>query len=167
MTDNFIQLKKDDSILRIGIKDENGNPTGEHLEFDLEDIELPLRYQELVEKIKKNGVNLRNELIIIEKREDVKGKKLFSRNQEDKIKAVQNYYKNQIEAYNMLLGENGVQKLLNGRPIHYTTLAEIDEIIEQQIAPYFEDTMSRITNKVKEKYGNFGNKKEDTVEVVE
>ena len=39
---NFIKLKKD-SILRIGIKDANGVDTGEHFEFDLEDIEFPLR----------------------------------------------------------------------------------------------------------------------------
>ena len=35
--ENFIQLKKD-SILKIGIKDNEGNDTGEHLEFDMEDI---------------------------------------------------------------------------------------------------------------------------------
>ena len=38
---DVIQLKKD-SILRIGIKAANGVDTGEHLEFDLEDIELLL-----------------------------------------------------------------------------------------------------------------------------
>ena len=37
----FIQLKED-NILRVGIKDVNGNLTDCTLEFDLEDIELPL-----------------------------------------------------------------------------------------------------------------------------
>ena len=53
MTDNFIQLGKSD-VLRLGIKTDEGVDTGEYLEFDLEDIELPLRYQELVEKDEKN-----------------------------------------------------------------------------------------------------------------
>ena len=57
MTDNFIQLKKD-NVLRLGIKDINGNDTGEFLEFDLEDIELPLKYQELIERDKKNKEQL-------------------------------------------------------------------------------------------------------------
>ena len=83
MTDNTIQLKKSD-ILRLNIKDEEGNDTGEYLEFDLEDIELPLKYQDLIEKDKKNKELIRNQFIIIEKRQDVKGKKLLSKNEEDK-----------------------------------------------------------------------------------
>lgn len=166
MKDNFIQLKED-NVLRLGIKDKNGNPTGEHLEFDLEDIELPLKYQELLEQIKKNNKNLKNEFIIIDKRQDVKGKKLYSKNEEDKIKVLQDYFKKQVEAYNMFLGENGVQKLLNGRNIGWTTLEEIDDIIATQISPYFDNTIEKITKKVKEKYGNFKVKKEDEIEVVE
>ncbi len=50
---DFIQLKKD-NIFRIGIKDIEGNDTGEHLEFDLEDIELPLRLNECEAKHRKN-----------------------------------------------------------------------------------------------------------------
>lgn len=165
MKDNFIQLNED-SILRLEIRDKNGTPTGEHLEFDLEDIEIPLKYQELVEIIKKNNVNLRNDFLVIEKRQDVKGKKLLSKNEEDKIKAIQEYFKKQIEAYNMFLGENGVQKLLNGRKVGWTTLQEIDEIIEKQISPYFDKAIDKITKKVKEKYGNFNIKKEEQTEVI-
>ena len=165
MEEKFIQLNED-SILRLEIRDKKGNPTGEHLEFDLEDIELPLKYQELVNIINKNNVDLRNEFLIIDKRQDVKGKYL-SKNEEDKIKYIQGYFKKQIDAYNMFLGENGVQKLLNGRKVGWTTLQEVDEIIEKQIAPYFENTMDKITKKVKEKYGHFDIKKEEKVEVVE
>ena len=50
---DFIQLKKD-NILRIGIKDIEGNDTGEHLEFDMEDIELPLRLNECEARHRKN-----------------------------------------------------------------------------------------------------------------
>ena len=148
---DFIQLKKD-NIVRIGIKDSEGKDTGEHLEFDLEDIELPLRYQELLEKDKKNKENLRNQMLIIDKRQDVKGKKLMSKNEEDKIKVLNEFFKKEVEIYNMFLGENGVQKLLNGRKLGWTYLQEIDEIIEKQITPHLDLTMTKITNKVKEKY---------------
>lgn len=152
MTDNYIQLNKDD-ILRLKIKTADGKETGEVLEFDFEDIELPLRYQDLLEKDKKNREQLKNQIYIIDKRQDVKGKKLMSKNEEDKIRAVKDFFIKEVEVYNMFLGENGVQKLLNGRKIGWTTLQEIDDIIEKQISPYIKKNMSDINNKVKEKYG--------------
>lgn len=151
MTDNFIKLNRSD-ILRLGIMTEDGKDTGEVLEFDLEDIELPLRYQELLEKDKKNKENLRNQMIIIDKRQDVKGKKLMSKNEEDKIKALNEFFKKEIEIYNLFLGENGVQKLLNGRRIGWSSLEEIDEIIVKQIAPHLDLSMTKISDKIKQKY---------------
>lgn len=159
MTDNFIQLKKD-NVLRLGIVDKDGKDTGECLEFDLEDIELPLRYQELIEKDKKNKVWLKNQFLIIEKKEDVKGKKLMSKNEEDKIKAINEFFNKEIEVYNMFLGENGVQKLLNGRKVGWTTFEEIDEIVSKQIAPLLNEKMSSIETLIKEKYGLHTGKKE-------
>lgn len=165
MTDNFIQLNKSD-VLRLGIRTEEGKNTGEYLEFDLEDIELPLRYQELIEKDKKNKEYLRNQMLIIDKREDVKGKKLLSKNEEDKIKALNEFFVKEVEVYNMFLGPRGVEKLLNGRKFTWTTLQEIDTIIEKQIAPHLDISMKHITDKVKEKYGQAINKNND-IEVVE
>lgn len=153
MTDNFIQLKKND-ILRLGIKTDEGVDTGEYLEFDLEDIELPLRYQELVEKDEKNRKWLKNQMLIIDKREDVKGKKLLSKNEEDKIKAINTFCKNEEEVYNLFLGENGVQKLLNGRKLTWTSFKEIDELIEKQIVPHLDLSMTKISEKIKNKYGS-------------
>ncbi len=152
MTDNFIQLKKD-NILRLGIKTEDGVDTGEVLEFDLEDIELPLKYQELVERDKKNKEQLRNQMLIIDKRQDVKGKKLLSKNEEDKIKALNDFFKKEAEIYDGFLGKDGVKKLTNGRRLGWMVFDEIDEIIEKQITPHLDLTMSKITDKVKEKYG--------------
>ena len=165
MTENFIQLNKSD-VLRLGIRTEEGKDTGEYLEFDLEDIELPLRYQELIEKDKKNKEYLRNQMLIIDKREDVKGKKLLSKNEEDKIKALNEFFIKEVEVYNMFLGPRGVEKLLNGRKFTWTTLQEIDTIIEKQIAPHLDISMKHITDKVKEKYGQTINKNND-IEVVE
>lgn len=151
MTDNVIKLNKSD-VLTLKIETEDGKETGEYLEFDLEDIELPLRYQELLEKDKKNREYLRNQLLIIDKRQDVKGKKLLSKNEEDKIKAIKDFFKKEVEIYNMFLGENGVEKLLNGRKLGWTSLQEIGELIEKQILPYLDLSMTKITDKVKEKY---------------
>ena len=163
---DYIQLQKDD-VLRLGIKDSEGNDTGEHLEFNLSDIELPLRYQELVEKHKKNLEQVRNQMLIIDRRQDVKGKKLLSKNEEDKIKAVNEFFMKEIQVYNMFLGPRGVEKLLNGRKFTWTTLQEIDEIIEKQIAPHLDLSMKNITDKIKEKYGQSINKDKEEVEVVE
>lgn len=166
MTDNIIKLNKD-NVLRLRIQTDEGKDTGKILEFDLEDIELPLKYQELIEKDKKNKENLRNQMVIIDKRQDVKGKKLLSKNEEDKIRALNDFFKKEVEVYNIFLGENGVQKLLNGRKLGWTTLQEIDEIIEKQITPHLDVNMENITKKVKEKYGQAVKKSEEQIEVVE
>jgi len=165
MTDNFIKLGKSD-VLRLGIKTDEGVDTGEYLEFDLEDIELPLKYQDLLEKDKKNKEHLKNQLMIIDKRQDVKGKKLMSKNEEDKIKALNDFFKKEEEVYNMFLGENGVKKLLNGRKLGWTSLQEIDEIIGKQIAPHLDIRMEKITEKVKQKYQEALNNNKD-IEVIE
>ena len=150
--DNYIQLKRNEDILRLGIKDEEGNDTGNYLEFNLEDIELPLRYQELLEKDKKNRLNLKNQITIIDKQQDHKGKKLLSSKQEAKIKAMNEFYKQEVEVYNMFLGENGVKKLLNGRALSWGTLEEIDTIIEEAIMPKLKINAENIKEKIVSKY---------------
>lgn len=156
MADNFIKLNKNDSVLKFEIRTDDNKPTGEFLEFDLEDIELPLKYQQVIEMDEKNKKNLQNQLFLIEKRQDIRGKKLLSKNEEDKIRALNEFYKKEIEIYNMFLGKNGVQKLLNGQKINWTSLNVIDEIIEKQIAPKLDFKMENITNKIKAKYANIG-----------
>lgn len=151
MTDNYIQLNKD-SVLRLGIKDAEGNDTGNVLEFDLEDTELMLRYQELIEQDKKNRIWINNQLLIISKKEDHKGKKLLSANEEAELRAVNEFFKREKEVFDMFLGEGGVDKLLNGRKLGWTSLKEISKIITEQIGPYFDKTMDEITNKVKDMY---------------
>ena len=166
MMDNTIKLNKD-NVLRLEIQKNNGESTGEFLEFDLEDIEIPLKYQELLEKDKKNKEHLRKQMLIIERRQDVKGKKLLSKNEEDKIKALNEFFNKEVEVYNMFLGENGVQKLLNGRRLGWTTLEEIDKIIEEQIQPHLDLSMKNITDKIKEKYGQAVKRNKEKIEVVE
>lgn len=149
--ENEIKLSKSNE-LRLKITTDDGKDTGEYLTFDLEDIGLSLRYQEMIEKDKKNRDWLQKEFIIIDKRQDVKGKKLLSKNEEDKLKAIGKFFNEEVEVYNMFLGDNGVQKLLNGRKLGWTSLAEIDEIIEKQILPYFDKNVKDIETRIMNKY---------------
>ena len=151
MTDNYIQLKKD-NILRLGIKDSEGNDTGNVLEFDLEDASLLLRYQELVEKEKKNRIWLNNQFLIIDKKQDHKGKKLLSSNEQAKLESINEFFKREKEVLDMFLGEGGTDKLLNGRKMGWTSLQEINDIVVNQISPYIDKSMENLTNKVKELY---------------
>lgn len=161
-SDNEILLKdsKDDLILKI--RDSKGNDTGEYLRFNLQDIELPIRWQNLIEEDKKNRAYLQNQFTIIDKKQDHKGKKLLSANEEAKIKALQEFYKKEIQIYNMFLGDRGVEKLLNGREISWNTLEEIDEIIQTAILPKLQINAENIKKKITEKYSN--KKRDDVIE---
>jgi len=151
--EDFIQIKND-KVRRLKIVDINGKETGDYLEFQVDDIELPLRLQEINEQIKKNQQWLKNQMLVINKRQDVKGKKLLSKNQEDEIKAINEFYKKQEQTYNLFLGENGVKKLLCGRKLSWETFEEIDKIIEEQIEPYIEKDAKDLVTRIVEKYGS-------------
>jgi len=148
---DFIQLKKD-NILRIGIQDMNGLDTGEYLEFDLEDIELPLRINECEAKHRKNLDFLRNQFLIIDKKEDKKGKFILSWKEEEKLKALKEFYKREMEALDLFLGQNGTRKLLNGRNPYYSMYEDINEMLEP-ILPKLKLKADDIANKIKNKYG--------------
>lgn len=157
--ENFIQLKKD-NILRIGIKTAEGKDTGEHLEFDLEDLELPLRLNQSGVEHKKNLQQLKMQVQIIEKKQDKKGKQMLSWKEEEKIKAYRDFYKKEMEALDLFLGEGGTLKLLNGRKPYYSMYEDIGEIIEP-IMPLIEQRTQDITNTIKQKYEN---KQSDVIE---
>lgn len=163
MTDNYIQLKRNDDVLKLKIRDEEGRDTGESLEFNLEDIELPIRYQTIIEEDKKARAYLKNQFAIIEKKQDHKGRKLLSANEEAKIKAMQEFYRKEVEIYNMFLGEHGVEKLLNGRELSWSTLEEIDNIINEAILPKLKINAENIKNKIIKKYSNT-EKRDDVIE---
>lgn len=148
--DNFIQLKKD-NILRIGIKTVDGKETGEHLEFDLEDITLPINLNKCNELHKSNLRNLRNQIFIIDKKQDKKGKQLLSANEEEKIKVMQKFYIEEMKALDLFLGENGTAKLLNGRKPYFSMFDDISEMLKP-IMPMLETTTQSITDKIKAKY---------------
>lgn len=152
MKDNIIKLEKNENILKLEIFDENGKSTNEYLTFNLKATNLLLKLQDMAERAKKNKINLKNEIAIIEKRQDVKNKKMLTKNQEDILKALNSFIEKEIEVYNAFLGENGVQKLLNGTEVSWDSFEIIDKYINEQIAPYLELNMKNITKEIKEKY---------------
>ena len=149
---NFIQLKKKDT-LKIGIRDEYGNDTGEYLEFDFNDIELPLKINKASIDHEKNVKSCRMKFMAIDKKEDIKGKYAFSKNEEEKIKALQEFYQNEIEVLDKILGEGGTKKLLNGRKPYYEMFDDIAEIL-QTLEPLFEKSINSINDKIRNKYKN-------------
>lgn len=157
--DNFIQLKKD-NILRIGIKTADGKETGEHLEFDMEDVELPLRLNECEAQHRKNINDLKMKTLLIDKKEDKKGKKILSWKEEEKIKLFKEFYEKEMESLDLFLGKGGTAKLLNGRKPYYSMYEDISEMLKP-ILPLLQKSTDDIINKVKEKYANV---KEDVLE---
>lgn len=160
---NSIQLKESKEILRLRIKDEKGNDTGNSLEFNLGDLDYLLILQDMMEADKKNRAYLQNQYTIIDKKQDHKGKKLFSSNEEAKIKVMNEFYKKEAEIYDMFLGKDGVKKLLNGRKLTPATLDEIDEIIEKAILPKLEIKAEDMKKNIMEKYSN-KEKRDDVIE---
>lgn len=153
MTDNSIQFKRD-NVLKLKLKNEMGEDTGEYLEFDLEDIELPLRYQRALEEHKKNYNSLKNQLLIISKKEDHSGKKLLSSNQEASLIALSEFYKKEIKIMDLFLGEGKTQMILDKvmrRKPYLTMFNDIMESIEE-VSDLFNLGYSSIEDKIKEKY---------------
>ena len=153
MTENSIQFKRD-NVLKLKLKNEMGEDTGEYLEFDLEDIELPLRYQQSLEEHKKNYNSLKNQLLIISKKQDHSGKKLLSSNQEASLIALSEFYKKEIKIMDLFLGDGKTQMILDKvmrRKPYLTMFNDIMESIEE-VSDLFNIGYSSIEDKIKEKY---------------
>lgn len=155
--DNYIKLKEKKDIFKLGIVDENGNVVKDSdgneicLEFDLADINLPLRYNKCVNDIKKAKINLKNQIIIIDKKQDKKRKNSLSVNEELKAKAVERFFYDIEKAMDLFLGKDGTKKFLNGRSPYWEMFDDLSEAIE----PYMEKmklSVNDMTNRIKEKY---------------
>ena len=149
---DYIQLKKN-NILKIGIKDANGNDTGNYLEFDLEDIDLSLKLNECQKKHNENVQNVKRQFIIIDKKQDKKGKVLLSWKEEEKINVLKKFYRDEADALDLFLGKGGTKKLLNGRNPYWTMYDDINDMLKP-ILPKLKLSMDDIVDKIKSKYKN-------------
>jgi hypothetical protein len=147
---DFIQIK-DENIKRFGIKDRFGNDTEEFIEFDLEDIGLIERYLECEEQHKKNAQYVKMQYVIIDKQQDKEGKKMLSWKQEEKYKVMKEYYKREMQALDLLLGENGTKKILAGRNPYWNMFDDISEALKP-ILSELDKSFSNIQTKIKSKY---------------
>ena len=161
----YIELSESTNILRLWLRTKDGKETGECLEFNLKDIELLDRLQKVNDDTNKNQQWLNNQFVIIDKKQDFTKKgKILSNNQQAKYDAIKNYLKKQRDIYDLFLGKNGVEKLLNGRKFEWETVIEIENIIKNQIAPQLDVTMDNITKEIKDKYKLNINKKGNVLE---
>ena len=148
----YIQLKPS-SIKKFGIKTADGVETGEYIEIDIEDLELPKRAESCNKKHAENLRELNNQRIIINKKEDHKGKdELYSDNEKALIKAMQEFYKKEEEALDEFIGEGATRKLLAGRNPYLSMFEDINEYMEQ-IAPVLKEHQESLIDKIKSKYG--------------
>lgn len=153
----YIKIKERTDILRFGLLDMNDKPLvnnkGEEIywEFDLSDIELPLKWNMVEYDHKKNIQWLKNQYIIIDKKENKQGKGILTQNDEDKMRVLKEFYDKEIKNLNKFLGDGGVEKFLYGRNPYWEMFEDIDSAIEQ-VLPKFEEAMGNITDKIKAKY---------------
>ena len=156
--ESFIQLEKN-NVLKVKIKDSDGNDTGKYLTFDLEDIELPLRLSQSEELHKKNIEYLKSQLEIIEKKDDHKGKKIISWKEEEKIKLLKRVYEDEMKALDLFIGEGKTQMILDimGRKPYFTMYNDIGRIL-QPILPLLKQNKDDIANQIKQKYSILQNK---------
>lgn len=155
--ENYIKIKSKKDILKLGIMDENGNIVKDNngnevcLEFDLADIDLPIKYNKCIAMINDAKKELKMQMIIIDKKQDHKGKGYLTYNEEAKVKAVKNFYKKMETAMDLFLGEGGTRKYLNGRNPYYEMFDDIGEALK----PYedkFKLTLTDMTDRIKNKY---------------
>ena len=156
--ENFIQLKKD-NIIRIGIKDAEGNELKKHLEFDLEDINLPLKLNKMEIEHKKNINALKLQMANLEKKEDKKGKYLLSWKEEEGLKLLKAFYEKEMDALDLFIGKGMTKVLLNGREPYLNMYEDIGEILEP-ILPLLEKNANNIIDSVKKKYSTKANEGE-------
>ena len=157
-----IQLKQD-NLFKIGIKNAEGKDTGEIITIDLEDIKLPLRCQESEKMIKDNNKWLQAQRIMIEKRPDKKGKKLLSANEEALLKLVNEYYEKQTKAYELVLGEGAIKKILCGREMYITFFSDLEEQMKK-LKPKLNQNAVDIKEKIKSITEKYGQKDSDVME---
>lgn len=160
--DNYIKVNKKD-IFRLGILDENGNPKVDEngkevcLEFDLADIELPLKLNKCELMIRNAQSKLKDRIVIINKKEDKKGKMLLSSNEEERIRALKEYYDSMEKAIDLFIGEGGTKKVFGNRR-YWEMYEDLSEMLKPFL-PKLKLSISDMTDRIKNKY----NVKEDNV----
>lgn len=148
--ENSIQLENK-NIFRLNIKNAEGKDTGKYLTFNLDDIELPLKMNK-ADIIHKQNVNrVRTQIMALDKKEDRKGKYLLSWKEEETIKILNNFYKDEMNAFDTIFGKGACKDVLAGQDPYFEMF---DDIVEA-LKPYTEKLSKMsfdMTEKIKNKY---------------
>lgn len=159
---DYIQLNQD-NLFKLGIRNANGEDTGEIITIDLKDPKLPLKAQESEKMIKNNNRWLQAQRIMIEKRPDKKGKKLLSANEEALLKIVNEYYEKQTKAYELVLGDGAVKKILCGREMYITFFVDLDKEMKK-ILPKLKQNEVDIKEEIKKITEKYSQEDSDVME---
>ena len=156
----YITLKEKTGLKRFGIKTQDGEDTGEYIEIDLEDIELPIKANECQARHFENYKKLKNSLEEAKQKSDeVAENEIFSEKQKATFEAYNEFYKAEEEALDLVLGKGATRKLLGGRKPYLMMYDDINGYLEQ-ILPTMEETQKKLEQKIREKYQT---KKEDDI----
>ena len=150
--EEFIQLKED-NVLKVKIKDKDGKDTGCQLQFDLEDIEMPLKVSKINYEHQKNVEWLKNQFIIIDKKDNPNKDGLITYKERLKIEAFKEFYNKEMATLDLLLGEGKTKQILDAmqRKPYYSMFDDINELLEP-IFPKLQITSEKIIDKIKNKY---------------
>lgn len=153
----YIKIQKRDTF-RLGILDENDKPKLDnkgnelYIEFDLEDINTIENYSKCAHLVKKAHEMLRNDLLIIDKKEypKSKNKNALSEKENAQYNALKKYYKSLEDAMNLFLGKGGVQKIF-GNSRYFEMFDDLNEMLKP-IMPKLNLNVENIKAKIKSKY---------------
>lgn len=162
----FIKLEGSKDTKKFWIKTQEGKETGEYIEINLEGIGILDRIDQFYHEYPKNRKWIRDEFLIIRKKQDFTKKGEFmSNNERLEYEAVKKYYNMQKKTFDLFLGKGGVEKLLYGRELEWNTIEEIQKVIVEQIIPQLDVTMKNISDKIVKKY-NVNKEDIEEIEVV-
>ena len=134
------------------------NDKGETIEFDLVDVELPIRCEKAWAEHNRIANDLQAQLVIINKQEDRKQKgKLLTLKEEKTIEAYRKAFNEMRVAMDGFLGEGACQKIFGDR-----NYLEMFNDLFDALKPHLEKmelTSNGILERIKAKYG----KKDDGV----
>ena len=148
----YIQLKERTGLKKFGIKNPDGTDTGEYIEIDLEDFDLPIKASECQAKHVEDLEQLWVAVKEASQKSDEKLKgDVLSEKERAILEAYKEFYKSEEEALDKFMGEGATKKLLCGRKPYLTMYDDINEYLEQ-IIPVLKDTQKNIENRIKEKY---------------
>lgn len=163
---SYIKLEGSNDTKKFWITTKEGKETSDYIEINLEGLSILDKIDQFYHDYPKNRKWIRDELLIIQKKQDfIKKGELMSNNQRLEYEAVKKYYNMQKDTFDLFLGKGGVDKLLYGRDLEWDTIEEIQKIIVEQLIPQLDVTMDKITDKIIKKY-NVNKEDIEEIEVV-